>query len=67
VETFTLTVNAATSALTLTPRSIIVGVDHPRALTSSSDAARVFVGDRKQISCIDVKSGAVRPLPASRM
>jgi hypothetical protein len=63
VQTFTIAVNAAaaTSALTLTPRSIIRGLDKPWSLAGTPDASRVFVTDNKQISCIDVVSGAVRP------
>jgi hypothetical protein len=61
VQTFTIAVNAATGALTLTYRSIIGGFDRPHALVCAPDASRVFVGDYKQISCIDVMSGAVRP------
>jgi hypothetical protein len=60
VQTFTIAVNAATSALTLTLRSFIGGFDEPRALVCVPDAARVFVSDGKQISCIDVESDVVR-------
>jgi hypothetical protein len=60
VQTFTIAVNDATNALTLTPRSIIGGFAQPSALFSTQDEGpRVFVADDKRISCIDVESGAV--------
>jgi hypothetical protein len=46
--------------LTLTHRSFIGDFDKPYAFACTPDASRVFVADRKQISCIDVRSGAVR-------
>jgi hypothetical protein len=60
VHTCAIAVNG-TGALTLTLRSFIDGFTRPNALACTPDASRVFAADRKQISCIDVKSGAVRP------
>jgi hypothetical protein len=56
---FWFAVNTATGALTLTHRSFISG-SLPRAIACAPDASRVFVAHYNQISCIDVKSGAVR-------
>jgi hypothetical protein len=45
----------------LTHRSLIGRFPQPYAICSTpDDASRVFVSDDNRISCIDVKSGAVR-------
>jgi hypothetical protein len=62
VQTFAIAVDAATDAVTLTPRSIIGGSASPWALACAPvDASGVFVADSTQVSCIDVESDVVRP------
>jgi hypothetical protein len=52
VQTFTIAVNPATGALTLSHRLFIGGFERPRVLVASADGSCVFVAETKQIRCM---------------
>jgi hypothetical protein len=62
VQSFTIDVDTATGALPLTHRSFIGGFTSPTHSPAHRTMFRACLwGNMKQISCIDVESGAVRP------